>query len=81
MRAKHTKGLKLKAHRLTKISDIDRMFMAKAIDRAINSIKAFKNGDSSALDRALDSLQIVERCTRSYRSSIETYRLYRNPLL
>jgi hypothetical protein len=70
-----TKGLKLKAHRLTKISETDRKFMVSAINRAANDLKAVKRGDLSAMDSALTHLEMIERTVRSYKRSIISYKM------
>jgi hypothetical protein len=83
MMRKKSKGLQLKAHRLTKVSNADRELMLKATSKALISIKAFKRTqDAKCLDEAMESLQMVNRCAKGYHLNVLSYastRLLGNP--
>lgn len=85
MMRKKTKGLQLKAHRLTKVSNADRALMLKATSNALISIKAFKRTqDAKCLDKAMDYLQMVNRCAKGYHLNVLSYatsRMLGNPLM
>ncbi|HDP55271.1 MAG TPA: hypothetical protein ENN24_06290 [Bacteroidetes bacterium] len=76
-----TKGLKLKAYRLTKVSNADKTLMLRATSKALTNIKAFKSSQNAIhLDKAMEYLNMIVRCANGYHSKVHTYSMSRNPL-